>query len=832
MKKMRPFLLLSVLLLLVLCAAAVVFFLSRPEATRAVVQIESPTNGQIVMKDDRLVLSAFAEASKPVLRLEVYANGALVAAANGARDLYSLNLVYPLVITEPGRHVFLARAFFGPQDFADSDLVIVDVGNASNAPVQVNVDDIPRGEGVTDITVGDLAAALGVPPAAIASLNPGLPAAPEAVIPPGTPLSLPSAAPAPSPSGSGPIISAPETPLAEGVVALPEVVVPPAHAEVGETPRFGAVPPLPEGFPGLNPSPNDPDFDGLSQSCSQIAFRWRAAPDVFAYKIYRSAPGDGGVFQSTTSLLASVPPSTTTYTDTLMSGRPGAYVYFLAPLRASGESVTSMLWVEVPEECAPEPPAGNTGLKLLLVDLTTVQAYPAVYCYVSVNGSRYERLPGVVQYQYLYPTADGSTTFNLPVQLPNRGLYGVSVSGDGVVQLDGECWGRQGAVSVLIGRFSGSHPSSDWTGRDLSSRLSAAPSRALASSDAQPLAASGGTLRYRILPRIANIDLSSVAPGALRGMYLDIPPIASGFEGNDTSIPAPYNLRRSVLPICDVVPSTDPNVGFSLCTGPLAPTIQWDWTPNFFYGEEDVLGWRMNISYIRNVPGEGTQTIPGDAVLIAREPGSRTAGRSVGYPTIPARYACGTSVRITITTLTARGDSLPSEPLIIPPVACPSTADLLITVESLSVLPSAATGEVLDNGDLCILCVDRRLELYGGLITENVSETVRPNRHAGVLLLGACPNNANCFAEGVYRSNALGPWLAPRTIRNVTDNVWITIQVIEYDLYKTHDTFCFGNIHLPARSSDAWRQFDQRFTITGDWGEARCEMVIRVQGAP
>lgn len=839
MKKLRNFVLLSVLLVLALCAAAVVFFMSQSPKTRAVVQIESPTNGQLVGQGDPFMLSAFAESNRPILRLEVYANGTLVAAVNGARDQYSLDLNYPLFFSAPGRHIFVARAFFSPEDFTDSDLVTVDVAGIGSAPVQVNVDDIPRGEGVTDITVGDLAAALGVPPAQIASLNPGLPPAPESVIPPGTPLTLPPAAAAPPPAET-PIVSAPPAPPEEGVVEPPAVVVPPVSEDGGEVeaPRFAAVPPVPEGFPRLSSSPNDPVFDGLSQSCSQIAFRWRPDPDALAYKIYRWAPGDpftrdparlSPSILPDTSLLAAVPAGTTTYTDVLVTGRPGIYLYILATVRSSGERMTSVLRVEVPEDCVPSRPSGNTGLKLLLLDLTTTQSFSKVYCYVSVNGSRYERLPG--DQEGLLPT-EGSTVFNLPVQLPNRGLFGVSVNSDGVIQLNGECWGQQDTTVVLVGRFSASHPSSDWTGRDLTTKLTAALPRALASASQQPLGSSGNTLRYRILPGVAGLDLGSVAPGALRSLYVDVPLVATGLEGPDFTIPAPRNVRKEAFPWCDTFPSTDPNVGLSVCTGPLAPAIRWDWNPDALTREEDVLGWRMDVSYIRNTPGEGERVIPGDSLLIARLPDSRSAGRSAPYPVIPARYACGTTVRVTITAITPMGDSMPSEPLLIPPVACPSTASLLITVESLSVLPSTTTGEVLDDGDLCILCADRRLELYGGLITDDVSSVLRPNRNFGVLAFGACPTNANCFAEGVYPSNALGPWLAPRTLRNVTDNVWITIQVIEYDLYNNHDTFCFGGINLPARSADAWRQMDERFTVASDYGEARCEMVVRVQGAP
>ncbi|MEJ5225341.1 MAG: hypothetical protein WHV44_12865, partial [Anaerolineales bacterium] len=339
---MRPFLLLSVLLvLLLLCggAAAWLYLSSQSQGTRAFVQIRAPQSGELTEVNATLPLMVYAEASRPVLRLEVYADGALVAAANGQDN--SLTLVQPWTPLTPGRHVLVARAFFAADDFADSQVVFVDTADLSAVPMETNVDAIQRGEGVTEIRVGDLAAAAGTTPEEIARLNPGLPAAPDAVIPPGTPLSLPRHSNPPPAS-------------------LPPAVQPPAP-----------------GAPGSDPAaPPASRFDGETHSCSQISMRWTDAPDETSYRLYQTAPGEDRM-----SLLATLPANTLTYSTPIT--RVGTYRYFLAPVRPGGETVTSMLNVEIGPECSPAGTGETTALNLLLLSLTTEQGYDGVYCYVS-----------------------------------------------------------------------------------------------------------------------------------------------------------------------------------------------------------------------------------------------------------------------------------------------------------------------------------------------------------------------------------------------------------------------------------------------------------------
>lgn len=801
----------GLLLLLLLCggAAAWLYLSSQAQGTRAFVQIRAPQSGELTEVNATLPLMVYAEASRPVLRLEVYADGALVAAANGENN--ALTLVQPWTPTTSGRHVLVARAFFAADDFADSQVVFVDTADLSAVPMETNVDAIQRGEGVTEIRVGDLAAAAGTTPAEIARLNPGLPAAPEAVIPPGTPLNLPRrpnpppSAPSASPSGGS---SAP--------------------------PSVPAVPPPAPGAPGSDPAaPPASRFDGETHSCSQISMRWSDAPDETSYRLYQTAPGEDRM-----SLLATLPANTLTYSTPVT--RVGTYRYFLAPVRPGGETVTSMLNVEIGPECSPAGTGGTTALNLLLLSLTTEQGYDGVYCYVSFNGSRYERLPA--EPGLLRPTS-GNLYYELPLQLPSRGLYPITVPSDGLVRLEGECWGRRGAQSLSLGRFSGSHARPEWDSRDLTSEVLAFEPQQLASANGIPLGAGGASfVRYRIQPAGSRFDLSNIAPGALQSVYLNIPAILDPLEGTDTQIPAPTNLRIRNVAGCDIFPTTDPNIEQSACNGPLAPMLQWDWLGNAFYTERDVTGWRVNISVIDYQSRNSTpQQLP--ALLVVRPLGAVTIGRSVFLPALPSNLSCGVMMRLTVTTLTERGNSLPSQEIVIRRPPCPDLGMVRITINAITVGPSARTGEVLDDGDICILCADRRMEVFGdifiGMRDYAPAFANEPRHGAGTTLFGSCPNSTACLNQGRYQWMSgphIAPWLSEMEVQAAAlgsrGEVTLTAVLRDYDTENSADNFCVATHTLQPRSNLEWTRINETVILRSDLGEASCEVEILIQGIP
>ncbi|MBI5824691.1 MAG: Ig-like domain-containing protein [Chloroflexi bacterium] len=457
--------------ILAICAVAGGWVLWRfnTREPRIFVEIRDPQSTIPANINEPLPLVASATADETIQRVEIYADGVLIAASNGdGQNIAMLSQTWTPLTT--GRHVLVARAFLTAEQFADSEVIFVDILDLSAVPIQINVDDIPRANGVTEISVNDLAAAAGTTPEEIVRLNPGLESGRS--VPPSSTVSLPRLAP--DPSGSG----APSIP-----------------------------PPAP-GAPGTAPlSDTDPNFEGETHSCSQIAIRWTDAPDETAYRIYRVAPGE-----SVMSLLATLPANTTTYNDTPIT-RIGTYRYFLAPVRSSGESIVSMLVVEITPDCSPAGSASlSPDLRLSLISLTAQVRYDGVYCYVSVNGSRYERIPSG---DGLLRATSGDLVYDLPLQLPNRGQYSIAPAATGLVMLEGECWGRRGAESQRIGHFSGSHASPEWDGRDLTSELAFEP-LSLASLNNMPHAAGGANfLRYRIAPPISLLNLANLYNGVV-----------------------------------------------------------------------------------------------------------------------------------------------------------------------------------------------------------------------------------------------------------------------------------------------------------------------------
>ena len=792
----------GLLLLLLLCGgvAAWLYLSSQSQGTRAFVQIRVPESGALTELNETLPLMAYAEASRPVLRLEVYADGALIAAANGQES--SLTLAQPWTATTPGRHVLVARAFFSADDFADSQVVFVDTADMSGAPVAVNVDDLPRGEGVTEIRVGDLASAAGTTPEEIARLNPGLPAAPDAVIPPGTPLNLPRRSDPPP-------------------AAPPPAIPPPAPGAPGTPADSGA-------------SSAAPRFDGETHSCSQVSLRWTSTEFETGYRLYRIAPGEDHM-----SLLATLPVGTNAYTDTPVT-RVGTYRYFLAPIWRSGEGISSMIDITIGPECSPAGTGEIASLRLLLLSLTTQEAYDGVYCYASFNGSRYERLPA--EPELLRPTS-GELVYELPLQLPSRGLYSITVPSDGLVRLEGECWGRRGVQSVRIGRFSGSHAAPEWDGRDLTGELLAFEPRQLASAQGVPPGAGGASfVRYRIQPAGSRFDLSNIAPGALQSIYLNIPPILDSLEGRDTTIPAPTNVRvRNLLSNCEPLPSTDPNIGTSICDAEMIRSLEWDWRGNSFYTEADITGWRVNVSFINDEFRPGTTFQPGPVVQVGRLNAS-SAGRRAPMPVIPSNFACSATVRITVTALTNRGNSLPSEPLTISQPRCPDLGLVRITIQSITVGPSTFTGEVRDDGDICILCADRRLEVFGDIFIgiHNYAPTFRddPSHNFGTILTGGCPRGTACLNERTYiwKGTPAIPWLseleAPAQSLGSRGEITFVAVLSDYDTENGADHYCVASSTLQPRNKSEWTRINETIVLTGGSGEASCRIEILVQGIP
>ncbi|MCS6994963.1 MAG: hypothetical protein NZP74_14195 [Anaerolineales bacterium] len=785
MKNRTGCLLLFVLLVLLLFCGGTAGWLAWRAAQNQpppFVQIRSPQTGVLTNLNDSLPLEVYAEANRPISRLEVYADGALIAAANGTGN--ALTLVQSWTVSTPGRHVLVARAFFNADEFADSQVVFVDTADLSGLPVQVNVDDLPRGEGVTEIRVGDLAAAAGTTPAEIARLNPGLPSAPEAVIPPGAPVTLPrrpNPLPSAPPSGS----SAPPS-------------APPSAPDVP--------PPLPGG-PGRDPAaPPASRFNGETHSCGQISVRWTDSADETAYLLYRIAPGEDAQ-----TLLATLPANTLTYTDSTPA-RGGTYRYLLAPRRPSGSSVTDMVSITLGPECDPAPAAGTTSLRLAMLKIETQKNFTGIYCYVSVNGSRYERIPAG---EDLLRPGPGYTTYQLPMQLPSRGQYAFTLPETGSVDLALECWGRNGAVTSSLGVYEGRHPAEDWDGRPLLGR-----SR-VTNPDAPKSYVFN--LTYRIYRPVASLDISRIYEGALEPQYLNIPPVLDRLSAPVSSIPAPTNVALEWTFGCDARLYLYDGGGFRCAVS--VPRLAWSWLPSATVTQNMLTGFDVKMEFEQ--PGSPSRRVPGPQFQVDGP------NRFLPLTPLPLAYRCGVTVYATVSARTTQGNSAPSAPLILRLPECKQDK-LRVRITSIQLTPSARTGQLRDDGDICIACDDRRLEVFGSVYLNGYGERHDSLGHDWThVLFGTCPGGMTCLTGGSYRpgeSSTRLPWLFQRDVPH-TGSAILTVSLSDYDINNGPDPLCVGSAEVQLGPL-VDRNFRRTLTVSSDFGEASCLVTAEVTIAP
>src|SRR3972149_9150079 len=177
--KNRKPILISLLVLVVAIAAVAAFFIfRRPKAAdlAPIVAIDVPTSGNLAEINVPLGIQAQAEDFPGVKRVELYADGALVAAqdsdlANGGNPLVLNQSWTPLTL---GRHALAARGYDTNGKFGDSTVVYVDVVELISPTTTLNVDDIPHGDSVTSPSLGQIAEAAGVSVDELLGDNPSL----------------------------------------------------------------------------------------------------------------------------------------------------------------------------------------------------------------------------------------------------------------------------------------------------------------------------------------------------------------------------------------------------------------------------------------------------------------------------------------------------------------------------------------------------------------------------------------------------------------------------------------------------------------------------------
>lgn len=372
--------------------------------------ILTPADGDQLARSASVIVQASASHADGVRRVELYADGALIAAQESALQDGSrpLNLYAAWVPLTVGRHILMARAYTLENQHFDSLAIHVNVVEPGPQVETINT-------GAGSPSAADIAASTGASAEDILEANPGLPPDPGAPIPPGTDVEVP----------------------------LP----PPADPPPADPP-----PPMPG-------APAAPTGLAVTADCATAQLTWTDAADEQQYVVYRLDP-------PVLTPIATLAAGSTSHADPLPG--LGMWSYQVASVKDGLESLTPLVSASTPAECVPPlpPPAAIADLTLSMDTLVADAVWDGAYCYFDINGTGYQRVPAAA-FSYLTPEPDG-VTYDLAAQLPDGGSYHVTADSTVGLTLSGECWGRSGPSVELLGEFSAAHGPDDWDGDPLS----------------------------------------------------------------------------------------------------------------------------------------------------------------------------------------------------------------------------------------------------------------------------------------------------------------------------------------------------------------------------
>ncbi len=775
-----------VALLIVAGGALWYFFLREPEAAQGpVVRIASPTTGSTSELNQPIQVNATAEDSAGVMRIELYADGALVAVqettlAQGSNPLVLMQDWTPLTTN---RHILLARAYNRAGKFSDSNVVLLDVVELLSQTRRVSIDEIPRGPNVPLPSLNQISQMSGVPVDRLRQANPGLTNTdPNVPLPGGTDLEVPrTPAPPPSPGGGAP--SNPPRPL-----------------------------------PGTPAAPTNLTGTG---DCATVLLTWADSPEEERYVLYRIAPG--GVRTSQT-----LPQNTTSFRDTLST--PGTYTYQVAAVRGALEGFGN-LFTHNPTCASPAPPPETMDLLVTFLSIETQTPNNAAWCYVSVNGSPHERVPyeGLV----LAPDSREPRRFSF-WQVAHRGLlllprHPVNTP----VTLSGiECIGQRrtggATMAVSLGTVNASHPRADWNGAER------------VANSTNPPTGESFRLRYRIGPD---------TPQARRQMPDDLRNdvrLVETWIPFTPIIPEPINLRYNPngREACDQIPADNfvSALARVMCQNRGLPTITWEWRGN----PSTIAGFSVSIDYftglLRTDPTGRAVFVPSNELArVSRERCGQqvnfsvapflasgalpaSAQGSIQLPPCPTPPPPPAMVEVIFETLEVGGSRM-HRGMIEDDDWCLLCVDREMELNGSLALhvasPSPSPADI------------RYLRGSGA--------------RSGVFAV--CQDEAQCISQqgvyswsGFYLANTFtGQGVRDNNIlrARVPDGATLTVAVsisdlttgLPYEQQLVPDPYCIDHIEFPARSAREWATINETRTISQDYGEASCRITFRVRGS-
>ena len=186
--------------------------------------------------------------------------------------------------------------------------------------------------------------------------------------------------------------------------------------------------------------PAAPDLNGSVKNCTVQLQVNDIAHNELGIRLYRFGPNDTA-WVKFADLQASPGMRMFEYDD--MDRMPGQYLYYASSFNAGGENPGNFFSAEITAEaCSVHSP---TVVSLQNARLTPTRPVDRLYCYASVNGADWERIPG------------NSTDFIFPV----NSVFDLSpylhalASPNTPLNLTLECWGWEGGSLVPLGSGGG-----------------------------------------------------------------------------------------------------------------------------------------------------------------------------------------------------------------------------------------------------------------------------------------------------------------------------------------------------------------------------------------
>ena len=461
----------AALVLVLLTAGYLWWALHRLPPTVPEVAILEPPASSVV--DAGRVVLAHIRASDPegVSQVEAWVNGELIGTQiNPSPEPDGFFFAtFAWVPRESGIYVVDARAR-DPRGYSGrADSVVVEAIVAEPPPESIEYI-VQPGE-----TLASIAETLGTYPEAITGLTPSLD--------PGT-LAAGDTIVVPFPSGGAEALEVdrpPDAPSGSGSVPAPEVA--PAH-EGGAPPAGASLPASvrPEAWSDrildptwvclLSPAgcdsamradPPRPPEDAVaspSASCG-VMLEWTDTSETEdGFRVYRMT--DGG-----RTLLAVLRARAGAGTRLLYrdeSVGAGTFVFAVEAYNEAGARSTMPTSVTIDARCSAASRDPATVVTVEALGMSTREALDRVYCYLSLAGSPYERVP-LDASQFI--SADLRGGYDIAAEFGEANSRQMPIDGAQPLEVAADCSGWRGSDLVVMGGFHRSHPPAEWDGREL-----------------------------------------------------------------------------------------------------------------------------------------------------------------------------------------------------------------------------------------------------------------------------------------------------------------------------------------------------------------------------